>query len=106
MAVITVVYLLQDVDLLAKKLPQLVQIHHIAEWNHLDFVWGMDAASVVYEKIINYIKQDMKEYTRIPDVPDGKYRHFNIPSGGATGPRLEDTASGKLENKPNAINVT
>lgn len=50
---------IQDVESLAKSLPNLVHHYRIPEWNHLDFMWGMDAPSIVYDKIINYIKQDV-----------------------------------------------
>ena len=43
-----------DNDLLAAQLPNLIE-YHIVEyegWSHLDFCFGMDAATLVYDKIL------------------------------------------------------
>jgi len=35
--------------------------HDVLEkWMHLDFIWGMDATSLVYEDIIHSMKKDLK----------------------------------------------
>ncbi|XP_048240638.1 lysosomal acid lipase/cholesteryl ester hydrolase-like [Haliotis rufescens] len=48
----------QDVKLLMSKLTrgQLQGSFYIPKWNHLDFIWGVDAVNVVYKKIIDIIK--------------------------------------------------
>ncbi len=49
---------IQDVQLLMDKLTkgQLRGSFYIPKWNHLDFIWGVDAASVVYSQILNILK--------------------------------------------------
>ncbi|XP_046584376.1 lysosomal acid lipase/cholesteryl ester hydrolase-like [Haliotis rubra] len=49
----------QDVKLLMSKLTrgQLQGSFYVPKWNHLDFIWGKDAATVVYKNIIDIIKR-------------------------------------------------
>lgn len=35
------------------KVKSIVYEEKIDQWNHLDFVWGEDAADLVYNKIVN-----------------------------------------------------
>jgi lysosomal acid lipase/cholesteryl ester hydrolase len=46
-----------DVTLLAKALPNVVHIEEIPKWEHLDFIWGLDAARLVYKPLIKYLNQ-------------------------------------------------
>lgn len=46
----------KDVKNLIPKLQNLIHSVEIPKWNHLDFIWGMDAATLVYKEIIGYIK--------------------------------------------------
>lgn len=46
----------KDVKNLIPKLQNLIHSVEISKWNHLDFIWGMDAATLVYKEIIGYIK--------------------------------------------------
>ena len=50
----------KDVFLLLPKLRTRVSHKHIKEWDHLDFIWGKDAPSVIYADI----KRLLKEYKR------------------------------------------
>ncbi|EPQ13777.1 Gastric triacylglycerol lipase [Myotis brandtii] len=43
----------QDVDLLLPKLPNLIYHKNIPFYNHLDFIWAMDAPQEVYNEIVN-----------------------------------------------------
>jgi len=36
----------------------LVQNNHIADFNHLDFIWGLNAAKMIYQPMIDICKQD------------------------------------------------
>jgi len=51
-----------DVDRLVKMLPARNVLKHdvLEKWMHLDFIWGMDATSLVYEDIIHSMKKDLK----------------------------------------------
>ena len=51
----------RDVDWVASKLKNVVQNQKIAEYNHLDFIWGESAREKVYKKIIRtaYSKDGM-----------------------------------------------
>ncbi|XP_066204733.1 gastric triacylglycerol lipase-like [Saccopteryx leptura] len=50
----------QDVDLLLPKLPNLVYHKKIPFYNHLDFIWAMDAPQEVYNGIISMMEKDKK----------------------------------------------
>ncbi|KAF0885722.1 LIPG lipase, partial [Crocuta crocuta] len=43
----------QDVDLLLSKLPNLIYHKKIPPYNHLDFIWAMDAPQVIYNEIVS-----------------------------------------------------
>jgi len=44
------------VQLLIKKLSNLKGSYKIPEWDHLDFIWGLNAAEQVYHPVINIMK--------------------------------------------------
>lgn len=48
----------QDVAALAAKLPNLLGTYVVplAQFNHLDFLWAKDAKALVYDKVIEVIK--------------------------------------------------
>ncbi|PFX17933.1 lysosomal acid lipase/cholesteryl ester hydrolase-like [Stylophora pistillata] len=46
-----------DVKILMQKLTSKWYDKYIAAWQHLDFTWGLDAASVVYDDIIKRINE-------------------------------------------------
>lgn len=39
------------------QLPNVVYKTDISDWEHLDFIWGIDARDRVYDPIVNIIKQ-------------------------------------------------
>ena len=45
----------QDVQTLMKLLPKKMPDKYLAAWQHLDFIWGLDAAPLVYDDIIKRI---------------------------------------------------
>ena len=46
----------QDVKGLLPLLPNKLYDKYITEWDHLDFIWGLDAANLVYKDIISHIR--------------------------------------------------
>ena len=46
----------QDVYDLSQKLPHIVKQRLIGEWDHLDFIWALDAATVLYGDIIKALR--------------------------------------------------
>ncbi|XP_020909772.1 gastric triacylglycerol lipase [Exaiptasia diaphana] len=50
-----------DVKSLMPKLPTLTYNKFIEAWEHLDFVWGMDATTEVYNDIIKHILEKERE---------------------------------------------
>lgn len=57
----------KDVALLKPKLKNMVYHKDIKPWDHLDFIWGLDAADLVYKPVINLIKalERTKKPTRL-----------------------------------------
>ncbi|XP_015280085.1 PREDICTED: lipase member N-like [Gekko japonicus] len=47
----------KDIALLCSRISNLVSKHHIPEWQHLDFIWGLDATERMYMKIIETMKR-------------------------------------------------
>jgi len=45
----------QDVRALIARLHSLVSSYEIPNWQHLDFIWGLDAARVLYDKIVKIL---------------------------------------------------
>ncbi|XP_022293605.2 gastric triacylglycerol lipase-like [Crassostrea virginica] len=50
----------KDVATLREKIVNLKGSFEIKSWNHLDFIWGVDAATVVYKPIIELIVKDLR----------------------------------------------
>uniref|UniRef100_K1QFY0 Gastric triacylglycerol lipase n=1 Tax=Magallana gigas TaxID=29159 RepID=K1QFY0_MAGGI len=50
----------KDVAALQGKITNLKGSYEVKAWNHLDFIWGVDAATVVYKPIIELIIKDLK----------------------------------------------
>ena len=48
-----------DVQALKPKISNLVHYEVIPEWNHLDFLYGEDAAKLLYPKLV-YVMKSMK----------------------------------------------
>ncbi|KAL5010053.1 hypothetical protein ScPMuIL_012358 [Solemya velum] len=46
-----------DVKQLISNIQNLLGSYEIDNWNHLDFIWGVDAAKIVYDKIIKIMKE-------------------------------------------------
>lgn len=47
----------KDVSLLLPKLRTKVFHKRVKEWDHLDFIWGKDASSVIYADIKRLLKK-------------------------------------------------
>ncbi|XP_057592644.1 gastric triacylglycerol lipase [Hippopotamus amphibius kiboko] len=48
----------QDVDLLLSKLSNLIYHKKIPTYNHLDFIWAMDAPQEIYNTIVSMVAED------------------------------------------------
>jgi lysosomal acid lipase/cholesteryl ester hydrolase len=47
-----------DVKILHKAINKtIVYSECIKPWQHLDFIWGLDAAKLVYDKIVRHIRK-------------------------------------------------
>ena len=44
-----------DVAILMQKLPNKWYDKYIKAWEHLDFIWGLDAGPLVYDDVVNRI---------------------------------------------------
>jgi hypothetical protein len=42
----------EDVQLLRKTLPNIVDDYEIETWNHLDFIWAVDTKELLYDRMI------------------------------------------------------
>lgn len=53
-----------DVEKLAQTLPNVLSIQHLSDktFNHVDFVWGTDANSLIYEPAIKFMKSIENKY--------------------------------------------
>ena len=54
----------EDVKLLLPQLSNKMYDKYIENWDHLDFIWGLDAAKLVYYDIIKNIKTEMFQWQR------------------------------------------
>uniref|UniRef100_A0A8C2IZQ3 Lipase n=1 Tax=Cyprinus carpio TaxID=7962 RepID=A0A8C2IZQ3_CYPCA len=49
----------QDVALLLTQIPKLVYHRDIKHWEHLDFIWGLDAPQEMYNKMIEMMRENV-----------------------------------------------
>lgn len=47
-----------DVDILLTQLPNLIYHKKIPSYNHLDFIWAMDAPQEIYYEVISMMGKD------------------------------------------------
>ncbi|KAB1270958.1 Gastric triacylglycerol lipase [Camelus dromedarius] len=50
----------QDIEPLLPKLPNLIYHKEISVYNHLDFLWAMNAPQEIYNEIVSMIAEDEK----------------------------------------------
>uniref|UniRef100_A0A670ZKE7 AB hydrolase-1 domain-containing protein n=1 Tax=Pseudonaja textilis TaxID=8673 RepID=A0A670ZKE7_PSETE len=46
-----------DVEALIARLSNVIYHQHVPEWQHLDYIWGLDATEVMYMRIIEIMKR-------------------------------------------------
>ncbi|XP_058044315.1 lysosomal acid lipase/cholesteryl ester hydrolase-like isoform X4 [Ahaetulla prasina] len=48
---------IKDLQALIARLSNVIHHQHVPEWQHLDFIWGLDAPEVMYKRIIEIMKR-------------------------------------------------
>ncbi|XP_069681184.1 lipase 3-like [Periplaneta americana] len=80
-----------DVDDLQEKLPNVVENYEVPspDFNHVDFIWSTEAKSLVYSKLLEFLKKYRNVYSTESHVPrkrmknnikqhtSGQLRHLN-----------------------------
>ncbi|XP_029143120.1 lysosomal acid lipase/cholesteryl ester hydrolase-like [Protobothrops mucrosquamatus] len=47
---------IRDVEALIARLSNVIYHQHVPEWQHLDYIWGLDAIEIMYMRIIEIMK--------------------------------------------------
>ncbi|KAK9400680.1 Lipase, partial [Crotalus adamanteus] len=47
---------IRDVEALISRLSNVIYHQHVPEWQHLDYIWGLDATEIMYMRIIEIMK--------------------------------------------------
>ncbi|XP_031631496.1 gastric triacylglycerol lipase-like [Contarinia nasturtii] len=48
-----------DIEILQSKLPNQMEIHEVLQFNHVDFLWSINANTLVYSKIVSFALGNM-----------------------------------------------
>ena len=51
---------MKDVKYIQDNLKTIKNNVYILQWNHLDFIWALDAKPVLYDKIVEILKEETK----------------------------------------------
>nr|XP_039250443.1 gastric triacylglycerol lipase-like [Styela clava] len=65
----------RDARMLAAKLRSMVHFRMIKSWDHLDFMWGKDAPSMLYPDIVEFIENMESKYKKLNKNGAG-FRHI------------------------------
>ncbi|XP_070610305.1 lysosomal acid lipase/cholesteryl ester hydrolase-like [Erythrolamprus reginae] len=55
---------IKDIQALIARLRNVIYHQHVPEWQHLDYIWGLDATEVMYMPIIEIMKQYQRFLSR------------------------------------------
>lgn len=57
-------------------MPLHILLLQIRGWDHLDFLWGKEAPSLLYPDIVDYIKENESPKKRAPEKRNTNFRHI------------------------------
>lgn len=59
----------RDVLLLLPRITRLISYMHITDWNHWDFIWGLDSPGHLYSCIVAMVKGSQQGKAQLSSAP-------------------------------------